>query len=199
MQLGRHEEAVDAFRRASELNPRDVKARSALGVALFNVDRLSEAIREFGAILQDHPRDAEAHYFMGAAWFKLGNLEEAIEEYQRASSVDPASPVGRFSQGAAFSRAGDYSSALQEFLAAARFRPSSEADLGVYATMQLLASIGIEHSRNTPRISSISTCSSSRLSPACWMRAIGTRDTIRAGLPPLRRIWPGLWTFPQSR
>ena len=152
VQLGRHEEAVDAFQRASELNPRDVKARSALGIALFNVDRLSEAIREFGAILQDHPRDAEAHYFMGAAWFKLGNLEEAIEEYQRASSVDPASPVGRFSQGAAFSRAGDYSSALQEFLAAARFRPSSEADLGVYATMQLLASIGIEHARQGARL-----------------------------------------------
>lgn len=151
-QLGRLDDAVKAFQRASELNPRDVQARSALGIALFNLDRLSEAIREFGAILQENPRDPEAHYFMGAAWFKLGNLEEAIEEYQKASNVDPASPLGRFSKGAAFSRSGDYAQALEEFRAAAQFRPTSEADLGVYATMQLLASIGIEHARQGARL-----------------------------------------------
>lgn len=152
MQLGLFAQAVEAFECALELNPRDVQARSALGIALFNLDRLSQAIREFGLILQENPRDAEAHYFMGAAWFKLGNLEEAIAEYQLASNVDPASPLGRFSKGAACSRAGDYARALEEFQSAAQVRPGSESDLGVYATMQLLASIGIEHARQGARL-----------------------------------------------
>jgi len=66
--------------------------------------------------------------------------------------VDPGSALGRFSQGATHSRNGDYERALEEFQAAALFRPASEADLGTYATMQLLATIGIEHAQQGARL-----------------------------------------------
>lgn len=149
---GRFGEAAESFKRALELNPRDVPARTALGMVYFHRGELGRAVEEFQKVLEVNPRDVEAHYFLGASLFKMGKLEQAIEEYQQAARVNPDSALNYFSLGASYSRSGNYQKALEQFQKAAEFRPDSDSDLGMFAVLNLLASIGIEHAREGARL-----------------------------------------------
>lgn len=147
MGCGHLEEAIGCFRRALDINPRDVKARTAMGQAFFELNELTRAKRQFEKVIESNPKEAEAHYFLGACEFRLHDYGRAIAAYQKAAQVNPKSALYHFTQGAFYSYNRRYDEAIQWFMHASEIRPENEADLGMFATLQLLATVGIEHAQ----------------------------------------------------
>jgi len=140
-------EAVQCFDRAMAENPNDVKTMTSLGLAYFQMQQFEEAKRQFENVLDKNPREAEAAYFLGATLFQQGDYDKAISSYQRAAQVNPDSALNHFTNGAIASYRKDYATALQLFRKATELRPDSEADLSKFATLQLLATVGINHAQ----------------------------------------------------
>ena len=81
--------AIEAARRALELDPRLAEAQASLGTALSLSGRHVEAEAAFQSAIHLDPRLFEAHYFYARDSFAEGKLELAIQEYEEASRVRP--------------------------------------------------------------------------------------------------------------
>lgn len=152
---GKLDEAALSFMAALEMDPNNTHARNALGWVFNRQENPAKAVEQFREVLKINPSDMYAHYNLGASYFKLGMLDEAIAEYQNASENNPNSAYARFSLGATYSRQGKFDSAIMEFQAASELLPDSGADLALYATLQLLAAIGIEHSKQGRKLADL--------------------------------------------
>lgn len=141
------EEAIECFHQTLQQNPNDVKTLTALGMAHFQKKQLDQAKKQFAEVLDRNPREAEAHYYLGATLFQLNDYDRAIESYQKASQVHGDSALAFFTNGAIASYRRNYEHALQMFRKATELRPDSEADISRFATLQLLATVGITHAQ----------------------------------------------------
>jgi Flp pilus assembly protein TadD len=95
-QLGREQEADDAFEHTAELKPgsRTIRkwlagwrARQAL-VSLAQEDH-REAVRLFEQALELDDQDARNWYSLGFAYQRLANLDKAREAFRRAATLEP--------------------------------------------------------------------------------------------------------------
>lgn len=141
------EQAITCFRQSLELNPRDTKARTALGRCFFQLNEMTRAKRQFEKVVEENPKEAEAHYFLGACQFRLHEYGGAISCFQNAAQVSENTALYSFTQGAIKSYQRRYDEAIKWFLEATEFRPDTEADLGIFSTLQLLATVGIDHAQ----------------------------------------------------
>lgn len=153
---GRFDEALGQFRQSLELNPRDAQCLNGLGQVLLRQGQYAPAILQFERALEINPQDPQARYLLGSAYLKSGRLDQAVEQYLRASQLTPDSAYAHFSLGATLSRIGAFDDAMGEFQKAADLMPATEADAMKFATLQLLAAIGIEHAQQGARIQAFS-------------------------------------------
>ncbi len=86
---GKKEQAVAQFRKALEIKPDFVMARSNLGLALDQKGEVDEAIAQYRQALEIKPDDAVAHNNLGMALAKKGRLDEAIASYRQAMKINP--------------------------------------------------------------------------------------------------------------
>ncbi|MEW6281255.1 MAG: HD domain-containing phosphohydrolase, partial [Candidatus Eremiobacterota bacterium] len=105
---------------------------------------LTLARRQFEKVVEANPRDGEAQYFLGVVQFKLGYLDLAIEAYQNAAQLHTNSALRYFTQGAFYSYNRQYDLAIEEYKKATELRPDTEADLQLFAVLQLQATVGID-------------------------------------------------------
>ena len=92
----RHEEAVEAFRHALEIDPDHAPALAGIGYALLRVERFEEALASLARSVSLQPESADAadrHVAMGHANRELGRTEEAASQYERALGIDPRNAV----------------------------------------------------------------------------------------------------------
>lgn len=149
---GELDKAIECYRRGLEINPRDIKTRSALGQAFFQKNELTLAKRQFEKVLEENPREREARYFLGMCQFRLHEYESAIESYNAAANANPNSAKGAFTKGAILSSKNRYQEALEHFRDASNYRPENENDLEEFATLQLLATVGISNALDGIRL-----------------------------------------------
>ena len=141
------EEAIECFNQTLQQNPNDVKTLTALGMAHFQKKQLEQAKHQFLEVIGRNPREAEAHYYLGATLFQMNEFDKAIESYQKASQAYGDNHLEKFTSGAVASYHRKYKEALRLFREATEFRPDSEADVSKFATLQLLATVGITHAQ----------------------------------------------------
>lgn len=146
------DKAIECYRRGLEINPRDTKTRSALGEALFRKNELTLAKRQFKKVLEENPRDREARYFLGMCQFRLRENDAAIISFQQAANANANSAKGAFTQGAIYSNSNHFDKALEQFHKASTYKPENENDLEEFATMQLLATVGISNAEEGLRL-----------------------------------------------
>ncbi len=92
----RDEEAVEAFKRAVEIDPDFAEAHYRLGLA-YNVTKQTdeaekafrEAVKAYEKITKRDPKDSDAFYLLGICYEKLGEWEDAIKALREAVKTSP--------------------------------------------------------------------------------------------------------------
>src|SRR5882762_5625947 len=101
-ELGRYEEAISHFEKATELIPDDPQARNNLGNALFKLHRSDEAIATYRKAIDLAPDYAKAHGNLGAALVERNRYEEAVASCQKALAIDPKHANAHINLGLAY-------------------------------------------------------------------------------------------------
>jgi len=87
--LGRHQDAIAAYREALRLKPDFAAAWYNLGVAYANLGRYREAIEAYREATLIRPDYAEAWYTLGVAYANSGNRSAALEAVKELRRYDP--------------------------------------------------------------------------------------------------------------
>ena len=86
---GAIDEAIGAFRRVVDLDPRSADARRNLATALYDQANYAEAVTQAEHAVVLRPTDADARDLLGRALAQLGRFEEARSHFERALQVNP--------------------------------------------------------------------------------------------------------------
>jgi tetratricopeptide (TPR) repeat protein len=89
-------EAIQAYQRALEKDPRNSEALLNLGTLLYEQDELAHAAEQFRRAVQSDPRNALAHYNLGSLLDDLDQLDEARAHLEEAVRLDPAYPDAHY-------------------------------------------------------------------------------------------------------
>jgi len=82
-------EAIEAYRRALELEPTLADAHCNLGTACYNRGDRSAARAAYEAALEQYPAHREANFNLANLLEEAGRREAAIHHYKRAVAADP--------------------------------------------------------------------------------------------------------------
>lgn len=89
MQEGRWERAIEALRRAVELDPTRLEPAADLGRALSQVGRESDAVEHYDRAIENALGGELLHFNRGNAKHRLGCLDEALADYERCCKLVP--------------------------------------------------------------------------------------------------------------
>ena len=89
MEQGRPADAVEHYRRAAELQPRDLDALNNLGVACLLAGRNEEAVEALSTVVAAWPEDPEARVNLGAALYQTGRFGPARAQAIAALRLAP--------------------------------------------------------------------------------------------------------------
>ena len=120
---GKHEDAVEEWRKAVELSPKEAKPRVLLGGELIRTGHLEEAIEQCQRALEIQPTFAEAHNNLGIALAKSGKLDEAITQYQKALKINPDYAEAHNGLGLALASSGRPDLAIAQYRKALEIQP----------------------------------------------------------------------------
>ncbi|MCP5116108.1 MAG: tetratricopeptide repeat protein, partial [bacterium] len=85
-ELGRHQEAVDAFRASLEIEPENAAAHLSVSKALIGLHSYTEALRQvdhYAGLVGADQQEFDAWHVRGVALRRLGRLEEAEAALRR--------------------------------------------------------------------------------------------------------------------
>jgi tetratricopeptide (TPR) repeat protein len=85
----KYREAVEELSKAIEEDPRNVVARTSLGIALHRLGEDNRAVASYEAALKFDPKNAETHYFRANILYTHSYVREAITGYTMAIGLDP--------------------------------------------------------------------------------------------------------------
>ena len=92
MMLGEPEKAIDAIKRAIQIDPTDANAHNTLGTIYMETGAILKALEEFRLAVKYRPDFAEALSHIGGALLRLRRTKEAVQAYEKALSVNPHDP-----------------------------------------------------------------------------------------------------------
>ncbi|MGA1864293.1 MAG: tetratricopeptide repeat protein [bacterium] len=123
-QMGHHDEAVNAAKKALSLNPRYTDALNQLGRLAIDQGALDNAGVYLKEALEIEPNHLEANNNMGIVEHRKGRDAEAIRAFEKALSIDSKSPETLNNLGSVYLSQGKYDKAESVFKEAIRIRPS---------------------------------------------------------------------------
>ncbi len=86
--LGKYNEAIKAYDKALEIDPRYYAAWRGKGKALYSLGKFDEAIKAYDKAIETNPQQySNDWYYKGLALDKLGKSDEAKKAYQKASEI----------------------------------------------------------------------------------------------------------------
>jgi Flp pilus assembly protein TadD len=101
------EGALDAFRRATELDPENAQAYVSMGTVYMRLNRQAEAQRTFRKAIDLAPEDATAHVGLGQSLKLSGDPDGAIVELDRALELDPQNADAAYTLALVYQDLGD--------------------------------------------------------------------------------------------
>ena len=114
-QQGRLEKAKDAYDKALDLAPEDMRIYRNRGIAKRASGDLSGAIADFDKVLELDPEDMRAYRSRGFAKRASGDLSGAIADFDKVLELDPEDMRAYRSRGFAKRASGDLSGAIADF------------------------------------------------------------------------------------
>ncbi len=122
--VGRNDEALDAFRAYHEKVPGDFEGTAQIGTSLTELGRLEEAERYLREALTGLD-DARTHYNLGVVLSGLNRSAEASAEYRRALDRDPYLVDARNNLAAQLAREGRLAEASAELARVLELEPDN--------------------------------------------------------------------------
>ena len=143
---GQHNYAVDAFKKAVNLNPSGVEAHFNLGRAYkrksmdeqaksefsishrLNPNKYNEYVKKYREKIDYEITDTKNYSELGSAYAEKGMIDDAINAYKKSIEIEPDNARAHYSLGTLYSMKGKYSDAADEFWMAVEINPKmSEA------------------------------------------------------------------------
>jgi len=121
--LGRHEEALDAYNKAIEIDPQFTEAWYGKGFALGRLDRDEEALDAFNKVIEIDPQFTEAWYGKGFVLGELERYKDALAAYNKAIEIDPQFTEAWYGKGFALGELERYKDALAAYNKAIEIDP----------------------------------------------------------------------------
>lgn len=81
--------AIQYFRNAAKIDPRNNDTRYALALALQDHKKYNEALDEYRLMITESPQDEKAHYGMGWVYFQLDSTEKAKASFEIVIRIKP--------------------------------------------------------------------------------------------------------------
>jgi len=136
-QLGKREEAIQAYTKAISLKPDYADAYFNMANALKDLVKLDEAIEAYTKAISLKPDYAEAYNNMGIALKEQGKLEKAIEAYKKALSIKPDYAEAYNNMGGTLKDQGKLEKAIKAYNKALSIKPDyAEAYNNIGGTFQ---------------------------------------------------------------
>jgi predicted O-linked N-acetylglucosamine transferase (SPINDLY family) len=120
---GELDEALTAYRKATEISPDLAEARYNLGNALKALGRLDEAVAAYRHAIRIQPGLLQAHCNLGNALCDQGKLDEAVGAFRRAIRIKPDHAPTHLNLGGALLEQGKIDQAVAACRAAIRLKP----------------------------------------------------------------------------
>src|SRR2546427_4244570 len=113
--LNQHDiqKALDEFRFALRLNPKNAAARDYLGETLVESGETQLAVEEFQKAIQLSDSFAGAHFHLGLAYDRLGQALQAVSQYEKTLYLQPGLIDARYALSAACWKLGDAEGAIE--------------------------------------------------------------------------------------
>lgn len=124
---GNHSDAINAYSRALELNPKDVEVYNNRGISYFELGKYDEAIDDFTKAIRLNPKDVEAYYNRGKIYGELGKYSKAIKDYSKAIMLNPKDADIHNNRGNAYVNIGNYNRAIKDYDRAIELNPKLAA------------------------------------------------------------------------
>ena len=86
--MGRNEEAIEAFKNAIKTNPKDALAYNDMGSVYFKLNLVDDAIKAVEKAEEIDPNCAFAYNNLGSFYYNSGKYEKAIELFNKATNLD---------------------------------------------------------------------------------------------------------------
>jgi len=125
--LGRHPEAIEAYRQSIRLKPDEADAYNNLCTEYGVADRVEEALNACQEALRLQPDLAETHNNLAWVYYRLGKYSEAIVSSKEALRLKADYALAHYNLGNSYSALGRYQEALDSFKQAIRFDPDHPA------------------------------------------------------------------------
>ena len=119
--------AASLYRRALDLDPKDIAAARGLGRSMAELGDASAARIAFGRAIEIDSGSAAAHNDFGVFLFRSGDDARAVEELTEAVRLDPGRAVYHENLGRAYRRKGMLKEAERELTEASRLAPDDAA------------------------------------------------------------------------
>jgi len=115
---GRTPEALEAYRKAVELDPESTLTRYGLGYLYWKLYRYDDAERELLEVLRRAPNDPRASFTLGDLYLTRGDAQRAIALLETARAAYPGEFDTRFALGRALVLTGNLERGIEELRAA---------------------------------------------------------------------------------
>ncbi len=116
-------EAVAAYRKAIEADPKKTGAKVDLGVALAKLGKYKEAVAQFQAVIALAPDSVVVHYNLGKLYVYFREPAKAIEHLQVVIDKEPKDAAAHLSLAQAFQLSRRYEEAFKHYKIAVRLEP----------------------------------------------------------------------------
>ena len=121
--LGRHQEAIEAYREAVRIDPDYANVWYNLGLKYGELGRHPEAIEAYREAVRIDPDYGDAWRDLGLAYERLGRWGEAIEADQEALRLDPDDALAWNNLGVTYEKLGRHQDAIEAYQEALRLKP----------------------------------------------------------------------------
>jgi tetratricopeptide (TPR) repeat protein len=121
------EESLNAYDRATEINPKFVAALRGKGNVLYILGRYNDSLDAYNAAIETDPKYALAWYNKGLALYDMGRYNEAVQAYDTAIEIGPEYADIWYNKGKALAGEGNYNGAADCYDKAIKLDPSLAA------------------------------------------------------------------------
>ena len=122
-----YEKAIEAYKKAIEINPKDDSAYTNMGVAYRKQEEYEKAIEAYKKAIEINPKKDSAYTNMGNAYAEQKEYEKAIEAYKKAIEINPKDDSAYFNMGVAYTEQKEYEKAIEEYKKAIEINPKKDS------------------------------------------------------------------------